>query len=343
MNRKIIIIIALLIMLSLAAGITLWVRQDEEPSANQEPTTALNEFSATKVISAVSSYDKSAIWYFDQSARLFRANPESKEVSEFSLPVIPGSVSLLDVAWPDAGNDFLASTTGSSEKSIHYYDNEKQEYKSWPKNIQSFDWMPDGRRVLYIWKSGDNTTQQLVMANADTSGFRIIADVFWPDLKVQVSPNGLEALLVRTKPEREINKIYKADLNSGEFETIVADGKNLDVRWLPGGDRFIYTRISQNGSPMMVLYDFNTGLQNDMRIEGSLDKVFVDDAGSFAYVAVAKQDGVGDKFVKIDLNTFQKEDYYNPEEALTAKNLFFANGDLYFINTLDRKLYFIDK
>jgi len=181
MNKKIVIIISLIVILSFAAGITLLVMKDDEVVQDGGAISQIQEFTDVQVISAVPSFDNSAIWYFDQSARLYRADPETGEVSEFSLPALQATGNLTGVSWPVMGNDFLATTASSSERTVHYYGNNDKQYKTWPENIQSFDWMPDGRRVVYIWQSGDQASQQLVMANADTSGSDNYLDDTLPD------------------------------------------------------------------------------------------------------------------------------------------------------------------
>ncbi|MDP4000750.1 MAG: hypothetical protein Q8P83_00720 [bacterium] len=343
MNKKIVIIIFIVIvLLSFAAGTILLLSRDKgEVVEDSGPNISVSKLPSEPVISAISSFDSTAIWYFDKDARLYRINGDGTALSEFSLPAWPGKGDLINVEWPDTGNDFVALASSLSGTSKHYYNNLDNQYVIWPDNIQSFSWMPDGRRVIYIWQATDKTSQQLVMANADTSGFRIIRDVFWPDLEVYASPDGLEALLVRSKPEGEINKIYKADLSSGEFETIVDEGLNLDIQWLPDGQRFLFTQESPGVSHDVLLYNFTTRLRTDLNINTSLNKTVLDKTGNVLYAAVPKTEGLGDMFVKIDLTTFQQEVVYNPQDTITAKNLFLVNGDLYYVNVTDKNIYYI--
>ncbi|MBI2607449.1 MAG: hypothetical protein HYW51_01335 [Candidatus Doudnabacteria bacterium] len=344
MNKKIIIILfALIIVLSFAAGTVLLLTRNSGEEAQEElvPTKSTAKILDQPIVSAVPSFDSTAIWYFDRLGKLFRVNPDGTGLSEFTLPPWPPNGDLAGVKWPARGNDFIAWASSVTGTTKHYFDNASAQYTTWPANIQSFDWMPDGRRVVYIWQAGDKLSQQLVMANADTSGFRIVAEVFWPDLKVYASPNGLEALLVRAKPEGDTNKIYKADLNSGEFEIVIGEKKNLGALWLPNGQKFLFTQESDGQLAKVLLYDFTTRLQTDLNLKTNFEKVALDSTGNTLFAAVPKANLAGEMFVKVDLTTFQQEVIYDPDKPITAKNLFFANGNLYYINSADNKLYFI--
>ena len=347
MNKKILIILGLIILLSFGAGAVLLMgKKKNQPQPSAETKLQISKLSDDQVVSPVVSYDGNAIWYFTEDARLFRVNTDGSGLSEFPLPELTAG-DFRNVIWPATGNDFIAVTSTNTGELKSYYDNLNQRYVALPLNIQSLDWLPDGRRAAYIWKSGDNATQQLVIADADGTGFRIIKDVFWPDLAVKASPAGGEVLLIRSQSKEDNNKIYKANLTTGQFETVIGDGENTAIMWLPDGKKFLFSQNSGSASKVL-LYNFETRTQTDLNLATTLDKVMTDKDGRYLYAAVANKNspaGVskGDEFVKIDLLSFHQETYFSPEEDIRARNLLQAAGTLYFVNTRDGKLYYISK
>jgi hypothetical protein len=224
-----------------------------------------------------------------------------------------------------------------------------------PANIQSLDWLPDSKRVVYIWKSGDNAHQQLVTAGADGTGFRAIKDVFWPDLVVKAGSDGKTVLLYRSNIQVDINKIYYANLDTGQIATAVDSGKNIAAAWLPAspssatgsgvpsGSRFVFAQTSITAYPKLYLYDFTNHQAVDLSLNTTLDKITFDNDGKFMYAAVPKKDNSGDSFVKVDLASFKQETYFEPDSSVHATGLFLAGSQLYFVNSQDQKLYTISK
>lgn len=341
-NKRTLIILGVIILLSITAGVVLLMGRKQALPPEPQAVPEIKKLVDEEAVSPVPSFDGTAIWYFTTNGRLFRTNAEGSELSEFPLPSLTAGT-LESVAWPSTGNDFIAVVNSSVGKLKSYYDNVRKEYFTLPSNVQNFDWMPDSKRILYVWKSGDNATQQLVLANADGTGFRPIKDVFWPDLKVKVSSSGKEALLIRERIEGLVNKIYRANLQSGFIDTIIEEGKNLDALWLSSGRGFVFSQAGITTTPKIYLYDFTSRKVTDLNLTTSLDKVMIDKEGRFLYAAVAKKDNTGDEFVKVDLVSFNEEIYFTPDSDIRAKNLIEVDGKLYFVNTRDGKLYYISK
>lgn len=346
MNKKIIIILAIVILLSLTAGTILLVGKKSSvktsaPANSGEIKKLLDE----PVVSPVGSFDGSAIWYFASNSRLFRINTDGSGLTEFPLPSVPTVGNLSRVLWPQTGSDFIAFVSTSLGEVKNYYDSAQNKYIQLPENVQSVDWMPDSKRIIYVWKAGD-AQQQLKIAASDSSGFSTVADVFWPDYVVKASPDGDSALLYRSNPEGSVNKIYKVNLKTKQFETVIETGKNSAAAWLPGGEKFLFVE-SSTATPHLFMYNFSNRQITDLNLAVGVDKVALDSEGKILYAAVAKKDnppaGGKDEFIKLDLMSLKQEFYYQPQENLRAKSLLEIKGRLYFVNLQDNKLYYIAK
>ncbi len=344
MNKKLIIIIIAAILILSLIGVLLFVAVKKQNQAKL-PVVAMPQAKKVldeAVIAPVASFDNNAIWYFNSVGRLFRVNIDGSGLTEFPLPALADG-KLRRALWPKTGSDFIAITGLGANEVKTYYNSTQKIYITLPSNIQSLDWLPDSLRVVYIWKSSDNVHQQLVMANADGTGFKTIKDVFWPDLKVVASPDGKTVLLWRSSVQGDINKIYAANLQTGQIDTVVAQGKNTAADWLPVGNRFIFAQSSITAYPRLYLYDFTNQQAVDLNLNTTLDKVTFDKNGLALYAAVPKKDNSGDTFIKVDLKNFKQEIYFEPSQNIHASGLVMVGNTLYFSNTQDQKFYTIVK
>lgn len=339
MNKKLIIfiIIGLIILLGLGGLLFVSVKKQQASQATvagPQIKKVLDE----QVLSAVASLDKNSLWYFNSEGRLFRVNIDGSGLSEFPLPAL-SSGNFRQALWPKDGHDFIAISGTGTEETKSFYDSVQKIYINLPLQIQSLDWLPDAKRVVYIWQSADKLKQQLVQASADGSGFKAIKDVFWPDLIVKPGPDGNTVLLYRSKIEGSVNKIYSAKLDTGEIGTVIDSGKNTAATWLPAGSRFVFSQSSITAYPKLFLYDLTTKQAVDLNLNTLLDKIAFDPEGKTLYAAVPKKDNLGDAFVKIDLSSFKQETILDPDQAVRAKNLLLIGQTLYFVNTTDGKFY----
>ncbi|MBI4049727.1 MAG: hypothetical protein HY395_02855 [Candidatus Doudnabacteria bacterium] len=331
-----------MILLSLGAGIVLMVGKKKSETVEQtEAQPEVRKLVDEAVISPISSFDGSAIWYFNASGQLFRVMLDGSGLTEFPLPALTTG-SLIQALWPQQGNDFIITTITSIGEVKYHYDNDQKKYVQLPEAVQSLDWMPDGERILYVWKAGDNT-QQLKIAVPDSSGFSTIAELFWLDYVVKVSPTGDRALVYRSKPTQELNKIYQVDIESGKFDPVVEEGKNIGAVWVPGGEKFIFAQERALGATRLLMYNFSNRQVTDLDLATSIDKISVDPTGKTLYAAAGKSGIPGEEFVKLDLLTFNQETYYQPEQDTKVKSLLEIKGKLYFVNLFDNKLYYIAK
>ena len=333
---KIKIFSALLIVLSIIAVLVTVLpgRKDKEPQPQPSTSGISKVFEQNPVLSAIPTANQSAVWFFNQTGRLFRYDLTTNQLTEFSLPPVSGE--FRQSIWPAVGSDFIVFSLVNGFEVKKYYNYSDKNFFTLPENVKSIDWLPDGKRVVYIWQSGDNKQQHLIVANPDTSGFKVIREVFWPDLTVKASPDGRRVLLLRSEVE-ETNKIYLADINTGVFETLIDEGKNVGVSWI-GSDKFLFAQqLPGQAYPKLFLYNFNNKIPVDLNIKSTLEKVMYDKDS--LYAAVPKKDNSGDSFIKVNLTTFQQSIFYEPETSVRAKNLFFAQGKLFFVSTSDNSLY----
>jgi hypothetical protein len=340
MNRKLILLIIVCILVLAGVGGLLFLAvQKQRAKETVVVAPQIKKVLDERVISPVASLDNSAIWYFNSENRLFRVMADGGGLTEFPLPTLSGKIT--EVMWPKTGSDFIAVSYAVGGEQKNYYDSAKKIYLNLPANIQSMDWLPDSERVVYIWKSSDNATQQLVMANADGTGFQKIKDVFWSDLTVKTGSDNNNVLLYRQGSSETVNKIYSAKLDTGEISTVIDSGKNTSAVWIPGSNRFVFSQNSITSFPKLYLYDFTTKIATDLNISTNIDKIAFDSSGKFMFAATPKKDNKGDSFVKIDLGTFKQESILEPEQTVWARNLFVLGNTLYFVNNSDGKLYTI--
>lgn len=329
-------------MLGLVAG-ALFFAVQKRNAADSQPTqtSGISKITDDRVIAPIPSFDGSAVWYFNPDGRLFRISSDGKTLTESPLPISGGIFKT--ALWPRSGSDFLITSLNGINEFKSYYNDAQKLYLNLPANIKSIDWMPDSKRVVYIWQSSDNIHQSLVLANADGTGFRTVANVFWPDLAVKASPDGLSVLLYRPTTEEETNKIYMANLETGAITTVIGQGKNIDAVWVGNGTRFVYAQRGLTAYPKLFLYNFVTKNSTELDLETTLDKIVVDKDGKYLYAAVPKKDNSGDNFVQMDLTTFKQEAYFTPTVSVQGRNLILVGSTVYFVNSLDGKLYTITK
>ncbi len=336
MKKLLIISISVIILLGLGCAGYYFFYYKPAPAiqtvSNTTTSYKLTKISDDQVISPTVSEDGSAVWYFNSKGQLFRRTLVGDNFVEFPFPQ---AISNFNRAfWPPSGTDLIMGIFTNSTNSYVYYDSTARQLKNLPANIQNLDWMPDGRRIVYVWKSNDGKSQQLFLANSDTSGFRKISDLFWPDMQVKVSPDGNSALLYRGNTQ-DPNKIYKANLQTGQIITLVDAGKNMQAAWVTS-TKFIYFQIVNN-SPLLYLFDLTSNQTQSLGISSAADKVVADRQGKYVYAVVSETDN--DSLVKIDLNTLQRETIYKFDVNIRAHNLFMNDQSVMFINSLDGKLY----
>jgi hypothetical protein len=333
--RRILIILSIIVLLGVGWLVYMTMTKEEPETETSAPLT-IRKVLDESTISPIGAYDNNSIWYFNSEGRLFKANIDGTNLSEFPLPAYLNN-NLLQVLWPKDGSDFIAIWRDGSSTVKTFFDSATKLFINYPPNVQWIEWLPDGQRVVYVWQSDDKKSQQLILANGDGSGFRTIASVFWPDLVLKVDPLGKTILMYRSNIQGDENKIYAVNLDTGVISTMVDSGRNTAAMWLPLGNKFIYAQGSK-----IYLYDVLNRQTKDLNLNTSMDKVAVDSGAKTIYAAVAKADKSGDNFVKINVASLKSESYFEPSSSVNVKNMFVVGNTVYYVDR-DNKLYRIAK
>jgi Tol biopolymer transport system component len=348
MNRKIIIIISIcLIVVLVVAAIFVWKGSskdgnDQDSLTEQKAEPKIVKVVDEAVVSPIPSFQNNSLWYFKPDGRLLKINLNGSGTTEYPLPALNNSY-IKEVLWSPVGSDFiLISVNGSDEQKI-YYNSDTKKYTPLSGQIKNVAWLPDGKRIAYIWQSNDNAHQQIAVANADGTGYRIIKDVFWSDLKIYPLSDGKTALLVRGKADEAVNKIYSVNLERGEFGTLIEQGKNVALQAVPKRNAIVYAKMKESGTFQLYFYDFATKTEIDTGIGTSTENIIIDPQGKYLIASAPKSDYSGDEFVKYNLDTLKSEIYFTPNESIRGRNLTLVGQSLYFVNSKDSKLYRIEK
>jgi WD40 repeat protein len=329
-----------LIILLAAGGYFYYTSQNPNSvpiTINESTSPQIKKVIDEEVFSPIGAYDNNSIWYFNLEGHLFKVKPDGTDLSEFAIPSLPGKY-LKRALWPKNGSEDFIVVTGDDQTLLNYFDSKAKVFINLPKNIQYLDWMPDGKRVVYIWKATNGKTQQLILSNADGTGYKKIADVFWSDLALKAGTDGKTVLMYRMNVVGETNKIYAANLETGEIMTLVDEGNNISAMWLPFGNKFLFGTSNNK----VYLYDVLNKKITDLKLTTSLDKIVVDSTAKNLYAAVATST-TGDKFVKLDLASLAVSDYFEPSSKLDVKNVMLVGNTVYYVDSVDNKLNMIAK
>jgi hypothetical protein len=345
MNKKLILIFLIILVVIAAALAYIFGTPkedvDEPTNTNQTNTNSLKKISEQVVISPINSYDNDALWYGSNDGGIFWYNILQGSETKYPTPQPQGS-NFLSIYWPSTGSDFIIKGDNAGQNIYSYYNYAEKKYYPLPANIQYLDWLPDAKKIVIVWKAADGKAS-LVISNADATGYKIVTSLPWADLVPKASPtNANEALMIRSKIEGTINKIYLFDLNTGEYQTVVDQGLNSGIMWAPNGKGFAYTQTigSENH---LYYYDMTTKNSSDLGAMTIIPKTVFSPDGAYIYAAAAKTDGAGEELVKISLTNSTKEKIVDLGANFNAKDLVVIGSQIALVNLLDGKLYIVDQ
>jgi hypothetical protein len=327
------IILGTLFLLLAAAAVVLWLQLN----AAEDNTPIIRVLSHktesdTAALSMVESKDLKSIWFSDRDGKIYRT--QNGEVTEYPSAAFADRP-LEKIIWSPTGGDFLAIGTRSNAKAVSYFDSSKQVYVSLPANVGAIDWLTDGR-VAMIWKSGDGKTQQLVVANPDATGYKIVTALPWPDFEIKVAPTGNKALLLRDSPKP--NKIYLFSLEDGQYETLAESDRIINAKWIDS-TKFIYDAFVDGSKSTIMLFDTESRTAKNLNLATTVEKVAWNSLHEEFLAAVPVAGTSGDKIVKLPLNETEPQDYYAGLNGIRAVQVLYSNGILYLINAQDGKIY----
>lgn len=331
-------------MVLAAAGVSGWffIFKNKPVAPILQHELALKTIATEPAASMAASLNNDSLWYVTRDGHFFRTELNSLESTEVGFPALAGK-KIEDIKWQPNGQDFLVVTTTepkASEKSgtreVSYYNKQNNSLTVLPSNVKDIDWLPDGKRVAMVWLSGDGKNK-LVVSDPDASGYRIIADLSMKTPVVKVSPTEPLALVVNNSLEGKTNPIYLINLDDGSTRSFASDSYNWGALWLPSGKQFLSQREQS-----VYLFDVADGTMKDLELKAAnLGKLAFDASGRYLFAAVDK-DTASDKFVRLDMDSGEKTDYFIPSENLRANDLLFFSGELFFFDATTGNLRLIE-
>ncbi|MGE5392128.1 MAG: hypothetical protein ACM3NH_00045 [Candidatus Saccharibacteria bacterium] len=337
--KKTFIVLSLVIVAAAAVASLGWLyyrRQIRTENAAVIPANlTMKKISDNSVVSPVASDDGQSLWFFTDTGRLYRISSVGG-FTEFPLPPLTGT--FLKAYWSKSdGQDFLAQATQAGRNFLFYYDQSQGKYKPLTGNISDPAWVGNGKQIVFVWKSGDNKTQQLVISGPDGSGYKVLSDLPWPDFDIYPSPTEDLALLIPSHLSGSVNKIYKFSLQDGKYQVLVEDGASTFALWAPDGKSFAYVRDGE-----LMRYDLATGKSADLNAKTGKGKISFDQTGRFLYAAVSGSEG-SERFIRIDWASSERTEYYVPKSEIAVADLVFSGGNLYFTDQKNGGLYLVSK
>ncbi len=326
------LITILIVGLLAGGGYYYWAQMEASKNAADKILT-VTKVSDYQAVSPLVSSDGNSIWFGDNKGYIYKTNVTGGSTTQIPSPVFTGEY-LSRIFWSPDRDKFIAVGTMMQKDYYFSFNPATNQYTPLAKNVLSIDWMPDSARVVLVWRSTDNKSEQLVVSNADGTGYKSIAQLPVVDYEVKVSPSGGEALLVSKNPTN--NKIYLINLTDGGFKALVEEGNSLGVMWL-NSNQFLYT-IQDQLYPKLYSYDLKTNTKDDLKVNATIDRVTVDNTSSALFVV--ERIGSDDQIKKINLGSLTSSSYFNLVER-KVKQLFYGRGVLYFIDGADNKIYSI--
>lgn len=370
MNKKAIIILSLIFLLIVGTlGLLLYLRSqsasqnpDEtnqaiptptptpEPTLEPTPTpdaevntSPLNKLDSGEIISPVLYYRGDGISYSDSKGQLsqlkLRIVNGVPEIIEKKTVNLPSKVGTGKILWPPAGNNFIAEQLNGSKKLWSFYNGDAGLYTDLPIQINSLAWSGDGQKIYYVW-AGEKPS--LNMSNPDGSNYVKLADLFYADTEIRVSPDGKNILFYRTANLGEKNPITLVTSDGKVFKTQVKDGYNSGVLWAPDSRRFVFTRrdpLTQNST--LYLGSILTEEVKNLNLNTNFDRVVWSSDSSLLFVSASKASGSqsGEALYELNTQTYEQKELYSG--LINARDLFLSlDGDvLFFHNVNDNSLY----
>ena len=319
-----------------ASGTTAVSGSSTQVSATGAPI----KVSDGQVVSPIFSFDDKQIWYFTADGRLFKQDLGTGLKQEYLLPK---QLTVSNVIWPSAGNDFIVETDSNGNKTFNYYDGKTKAYITYPPAIKEVDFLSDGAHVIYQWNNGNGTTS-ISTANSDLSSHVTIGTINDTDDIIKASPNSNKAFAYKASSLSD-GKLYYIDLDGKAIHTIATGAYNKAI-WSPDGDHFVFTKLGANGdtkSTELWLGDF-TGSDQALGIDTPVSKITFDASGQNMYYAVTgSQSSTGDKLWSMSIANLAKKQFFvsgSGQSVIHVSNPLVSSDDtaFYFVNA-DGYLY----
>jgi hypothetical protein len=380
MNKKAIAILgAIFLLIVLALGTLIYLRsrksntnnQQNQPANNQqqvvvpdntptntntEPETPA-EAKAQKltdgdVISPALYFNGQGISYFNQQGQLFTTDLQVSgdqvllsNKRELTIPLKPN---INNIYWAPTGQNFIAEFQSNEKNIWSYYDGTKGAYVDLPNQVQSLDWLGTTGQILFVWQD-ETGKAYLNSGNPDTSGYKVLTDLYEPDNRIAVSPDGKSVLFYRFSNSGTQNSINFVSPDGKVFKTIVKDGYNYGVSWAPDGNKFLFNKRDPSSQKYgLWVGDLTSGEVKNLNVETILEKTSWSQNGQTVYAAVPTKGTIGqglteDALYKINVSTTQRQQY-DLGVAADVRNIFpdQTETNIFFKNAQDQFLYYFN-
>jgi Tol biopolymer transport system component len=340
------------------------VTQGASPSASTTPVTvpagSLVKLSDAAVVSPTLFFNGTGITYFTPNGDLYQADLVSSgnswQLSRQRNLNIKEKSGITKIYWPAAGNNFIAELGSSGKPLWSFFNSQTGDYTDYPSQIVSFDWMPTGDKIIYVWTQNGKST--LNISDPDTKNWKKIADMWELDDSVHVSPDGSSIVYYETSVlgsastsnvsvASSTNSINMVTVDGKVWKTLVASGYNSGVLWSPDSQKFLFGKKDPaSGNFQLWYYNILTGDVKKLELFTVPSKAVWDKDSTTVYAAVSASanSGSGDRLFRLNTSTLEQKQLSGLTQSVNAGNLF-LNQDgtgLFFQNTQDGFLYYLN-
>jgi hypothetical protein len=336
--------------------------EDNTPLPTTTPEVVIPVVSESKyikltdgpVLSPILYFNGNGVTYFDREGRVWQSSfnlssTGKLEMIDIKAVNLPPRSNIYQVHWPPATDSYMAEFRTLGKKTWSYFNSLTGAFTDLPEQITSWDWMPDGKQIIYIWL--DNGKATLNMGNPDSSNWKEISELWEPDNEIKVSPDGLNILFYRTNNSEAVNGISLTTPDGKIWRSLVKEGYNFGAKWSPDSRKFLFAKRDRNTQKYQLWnYDLYTSEVRNLGLFTTVEKAVWDKSGRYVYAAVpqegAAEDGAltVDKIFRVDVQTGQFDEFDPKDLKVDAREMSLnSEGDkLFFRNAQDGGLYYVD-
>lgn len=232
-----------------------------------------------------------------------------------------------------------------------------------PAHWKDFDFSPDGNQIILKSIGLDPDNRWLAISNEDASKVKPIEAIGLNEANVYPSwsPNKQTIAIYTEGVDFNRQEVFFVGQNGENFKSTIIEGRGLQSKWSPSGDRLLYSVYSNDNDYKPLLWlvgaageDIGNG-RKSLEIETWADKcVFQSQSDIYCAVPESLEKGAGifpelakntvDKIYKINSVTGIKTVVAIPDSAHNASNLIISDDEkyLYFTDNNSGKIYKIN-